>query len=120
MRGETYKHAGGTIHAPNKTPNTKLTDEQVVYIRDNPDGLNAYELAAKFGVDETTINAIQLGKTHKSAGGIIRGLKRSRIPDDVRAEIRKLYKRDVRGCGYGALAKRFGISAHAVFNIVNE
>lgn len=50
----------------------KLTSEQVLYVRENPDGLNAYQLADKFNVNQATISKIQLGKTYKNAGGKIR------------------------------------------------
>ena len=98
----------------------KLTNEQVVYIRDNPDGLSRKALAEKFGVKEITISLIQLGKTYKTAGGTAREPKRPRVPGDVRDEIRRLYKRGVYGCGARALAKRFGVNPMTILNIVNN
>ena len=53
-------------------PLAKLTAEQVIYIRDNPDGLNTYELAKKFGVNYKTLRSVQRGETYKNVGGNIK------------------------------------------------
>ena len=101
--------AENNIHAVDTGLNlsAKLTNADVVYVRENPDRLNQYQLAKKFGVVQQTISDIQRGKTFKFIGGKIRGKRR--IPDDVRNEIRRLYKRGVRGCGCEALAEKFGV-----------
>lgn len=96
----------------------KLTNEQVVYIRDNPDGLTQYQLAAQFGVDQSVISDAQLGKSFKNAGGTVRN-KRS-VPADVRAEIRRLYVRGSREFGCYGLAKKFGVSSGTIWRIVRE
>ena len=98
----------------------KFTDGQIIYIRDNPDNLNTYELAELFGIDEANISSIQLGKTYKSSGGIIREPKCKRVPDDVRKKIKRLYVRGSRDFSFQALAKRFGIAPMTVWKIVNQ
>lgn len=47
----------GTVHG-----NSKLTDDQVIQIRQNPEGLKSYQLAQKFGVSTGTISNIKSGK----------------------------------------------------------
>lgn len=96
---------------------SKLTNEQVIYIRNNPDGLTGKELAAKFGVTDTVIGAIQLGKCRKSAGGKIRELK-SRLSEKQREEIRTL--RRTEGYSYAKLGEMFGVNAQTAWNIVHE
>lgn len=170
---ENMRHAVNTGLIPQGADRVtaKFTNEQVRYIRDNPDNLTCTELAAKFGVANRTISAIQLGKTYRNAEGAVRESKRphlsadvrdeirriyvkgskkfgstalakkygvdpaticniihevspqrqmKRVPDDVREEIKRLYKRGVRGCGCEALAEKFGISATTVWQIVED
>ena len=95
----------------------KLTNEQVGYIRNNPDRLNLEQLAEKFGVRPATISRIQLGQKYKNAGGSIRP-KRG-VPEDIRAKIRAEYKKGVRGCGCYALAKKYGVDHSTILRIVN-
>lgn len=97
--------------------NAKLTAAQVLYIRENPDGLNLEQLAEKFNVTQTTIGEVQLGKTYKNVGGPIRGKIERRTPDDQREEIIARYNEG--GISQYALAKEFGVSQMTVSNIVN-
>lgn len=82
-RFENMRHAVGTgLKTASKgedAHNAKLTNSQVQFIRNNPDVLTLYELAKIFGVGQTTISKIQLGKRYKNAGGAIRQSKRPRI-----------------------------------------
>ena len=98
---------------------SKLTNEQVFYIRENPDGLNLEQLAEMFGVTATTISNIQLGKTYRNAEGSIRGKIDNRIPDEMREQILADYQPGVHGHGAPAVAKKFGVGHTAVWNIVN-
>lgn len=66
------------------------------------------------------IGDIQLGKTYKQAGGIIRGKIKGRVPDGIRNQIKAEYQAGVRGCGSHALAKRFDISYQTISRIVCE
>ena len=100
-----------------------LTNADAAYIRENPDGLTGVELAKKFGVMPAIISNIQIGRSYKTAGGNIREKRAhppNRIPDEIRAEIRRLYKEGVRGCGCQALAKRFGLVKSTILSIVRE
>ena len=118
---ENQRHAVATGLKKSGEDNyqAKLTAEQVIYIRENPDGLNTLELAKKFGTDLTTIRDIQRGETWKNVGGPIR--KKfwafSRVPDDIRAEIIRRHQEGNVTCT--ALAKEFGYSVPTVCNIVN-
>lgn len=42
--------------------NAKLTDEQVIHIRQNPEKLKSYQLAEQFGVSTGTISNVKSGK----------------------------------------------------------
>ena len=98
----------------------KLTNEQVEYIRNNPDGLTGVQLAEKFGVSEGTISDIQMGRKYKAAGGVIRKPQKQRLSDEVRAQIRAKHKKGVKGCGCGALGKEFGVDSKTIWKVVNE
>ena len=102
----------------------KLTNAQVVYIRDNPDDLNTCELARTFGVDPSTIHLIQLGKTYRDAGGMIREPRHRKhavhLPGEVREQIRAEYVFDSRESNTHVLAKKYGIAQGTVWRIVRE
>ena len=117
---EWEKVFGGYSEKPKAKPRRRLTAEQVILIRDNPDGLTINQLAERYGVGKRTISAIQLGKKHKDVGGKIRGVKKSRVPDEIRAKIRAEYQRGVYGHGKWALAKKYGVDSATVLNIIRE
>ena len=96
----------------------KLTNEQVVYIRENPDGLNQYELAEKFGVQQSTISEIQRGKKYRHVVGSIR--PKFGVPEEIRDQIRAEYKAGVRGCGAHVLAKKYGVHHQTILKIVHK
>lgn len=48
--------------------NTRITEEDAVYIRKNPDKLTGKALAAKFGMSPSSISYIRSGHTWKYAG----------------------------------------------------
>lgn len=104
--------------------NAKLTNEQVLYIRNNPDNLNVKRLAEKFGVGNYIISMVQLGKNYRSVGGKIRiekltnGIKS--IPEDIKSKILAEYKPRTHGRGSHALAKKYGISQTTVLRIVKK
>ena len=100
----------------------KLTDAQVVYIRNNPDNLSGVELAQVFGVMPITISEIQRGKSRVTAGGRIREArpKMPRIPDEVRDAIRREYVFDSHESNTYTLAKKYGVSQATVWNILKE
>lgn len=52
----------GKIARGSASPASKLTEEDVIYIRRNPDGLQGNELAEKFGVAASTISYVRRGR----------------------------------------------------------
>lgn len=121
---ENVQHAydTGLSKAGEDAYQAKFTDEQVVYVRSNPDGLTQTRLAEMFGVRQTAISAIQLGKTFKRAGGVLReaGCHPAQIPEAIREKIRAEYKPRVRGCGCRVLAKKYGVDPTTILKIVKE
>lgn len=120
-----HAYATGLQSAPQgkDSPVAKLIDEQVRYIRENPDGLTQRELAGKFGVNQVTISRVQLGKAYRNAGGHIRKNKLPsslRVPDDVREQICREYIPNICGHGSYALAKKFGVSQSTILSIIHE
>ena len=98
---------------------SKIKDEKdIIYIRDNPDHLTQQQLAEMFGVGETTISDIQLGKTYQNAGGIIRQSKFKRVPDEIRNQIKADWATG--NYSYAALGKKFGYCAQTIWNIIHE
>lgn len=103
--------------------NAKLTNAQAYFIRNNPGSLSLAQLADMFGVQQSTIERVQLGKTYKSAGGLVRGnlpSGRPRIPDAIRNEIRQLHIKGDLNFGSRALAKKYSICHSTVLKIINE
>lgn len=100
----------------------KLTNEQVVYIRNNPDGLSTVELGKRFNVTSATISDVQLGKKYKEVGGVIREKCKysPRIPDDIRVEMKTLHAKAPKENNYNALGRKYGYSAKTIWRIVNE
>ncbi|MBQ6296681.1 MAG: HNH endonuclease [Selenomonadaceae bacterium] len=121
---ENLKHAVrmGLVKSGKDNYRAKLTNEQVLYIRENPDSFTLEQLAAMFELSQTAISKIQLGKRYKNAGGTIRGKKFTPtiITDEMRAQIIADYQKGVPGHGCIAVGKRFGVSPQTVWNIVNE
>ena len=119
-RLENQRHAlaNNLIKLGEDSINAKLINEQVKYIRQNPDKLTTTKLAAKFGVTQTVISNIQLGKIYKNAGGSIRP-KRG-VPEDIKQKIRAEYVFGSKEFGSRALAKKYGVAHSTILNIVRE
>lgn len=100
--------------------NAKRTEEQVNYIRNNPEGLKQEELAAKFGMKQSQISEIQTGRRWTQAGGDVREPKNKRIADCIREEIKRRYKKGVVGCGSKALAREFGYPLSTIRYIIKH
>ena len=101
----------------------KFTNEQVKYIRQNPDKLTTTKLAEKFGVCRRTISDIQRGKKYKTVGGSIREKQKGglpRVPDNLRNQIRAEYKKGSSEYGSYALAKKYGVSSTTILQIVKD
>lgn len=101
-------------------PDAKLTYEQCVFIRENPNKLSSRELAELFGVGSVTISEVQRGKTYKNVQGKIRDAISTKIPDDLRKQIRAEYKKGIYRCGVPSLALKYGLGRTTVQRIVNE
>ena len=98
--------------------NAKLTDEQIIFVRDNHEKFTQKQLAKIFGVDYATINRIQMRETCKFKGGLERESKRKPVPEEIRAEIKRLYVKGLPGFGARGLAKKFGIGQTTVRRIL--
>lgn len=123
-RYENVQHAlrTGAIKTGAANFNAKLTNEQVLYIRNNPNNLTTCQLGEMFGVTPATINLIQRGKTYRDAGGTIRAPQKYSppIPNAVKEEIRRLYVKGSRDFNCYTLARKFGYSPAAICKIVNK
>lgn len=115
-----HAHDTGLIVQGANHYKAKLKPADVIYIRDNPDRLTCTDLAQTFGVNVVTISDIQRGKRYRNVGGSVRESQKSRVPDDLRNEIRQLYVRGSREFGAVALAKQFGITHTTILKIINE
>lgn len=113
-----HAYATGLNGTGEKHWNSKLTNEQAVFIRNNPDNLTQNELAEMFGVNITRISAVQRGKTYTNAGGTIRESLKPRVSDEIRGEVRKLNHHD--GYDIPTLSKMFGISKTTIFRIIHD
>lgn len=105
------------------SPNAKLTNEQVRYVRENPDNLSGRELARRFNVNPQTISLIQRGKIYQNAGGRIRTKRPPnlhQVPDEAREEIRRLYKPYSHEFGTTVLSKKYGVCPQTILNILHE
>ena len=107
----------GLIKTGEDRSDAKLTSSQVLYIRDNPDGLTQDELAEKLNVDQTTISLIQLGKSYKNVGGFIRESKCRRISNEERAAIKA---ERAAGLPVKAIAAKHNIHQGTVSRILHE
>ena len=122
---ENMQHAVRTgLHkSGEESVKAKLTNEQVIYIRENPDGLTQEKLAEMFGVSRRTIADIQRGGKYRNAGGTIRETQKPgdyhKVSVEKREKILADYQRGVKGHGYSAVGKRFGVDVKTVWRIVN-
>lgn len=121
---ENMQHAveNGLMPQGADHPDSKFTNEQVLYIRENPDNLTTVQLAEMFDVTSSTISDVQLYKTYKNAGGKKRKYKPKppRISDAKRAAIQRLYVKGSHEFGSTALARMFDIGRTTVLRIVKE
>lgn len=124
-RQENMRHADRTgLRKMPKGANcsyAKLTNEQALYIRNNPDNLTQRQMAEKFGVGKPTVSMIQRGKIWAHLGGTIRGENQRglpRVPDETRYQI----KIDYATVQYSQqqLADKYGYSRSTIGRIVNE
>ena len=113
-----HAYATGLAKKGEKSHTAKLTDEQVRFIRENPNNLSVPKIAAFLSVSVRTVRNLQLGKYRNEAGGKIRKKIDCRISDETRAQIRELYQ--LSKISIPKIAETFNVSAASVKNIVNE
>ena len=100
-------------------PDAKFKDKETVrYIRENPDNLTIKQLAEKFGTHEKTIRRVQRGKTYANVDVSIREPKVTRIPDEIRAQIRADYATG--NYTMKQLAEKYGLNQSTISRIVNR
>lgn len=100
--------------------NAAVKDEaDIIYIRENPDRLTQEQLADMFNCDQTTISNVQLGLAYANCGGTIREPKCKPLPEETKAEIRRLYVPYSREFGSYALARMFNCGKTTIRRIVN-
>lgn len=101
---------------------TKLTNAQVEYVRNNPDALTGRELAKRFTIEPATISDIQLGQSYRNVGGAIRKPQKPgeyhRIPDEIRDQIRADYATG--NFTQQQLAKKYDVSPATIWRIIHE
>lgn len=120
---ENMEHAvrTGLVAQGENHPHAKLTEEQVFYIRENPEGLTTYQLGDMFGVDPRTVGVVQCGSVWQSSGGTLREARKRRfLTDEEKALIRAEYRNGVRGCGAPALAKKYNIGSTTVYRLLKD
>lgn len=120
---ENQRHAVVSNLIPSGEDNylAKLSNKQVEFIRENPDGLNVSALAKMFDVHVSVISDIQTGKAYKQVGGVVRkAQKRIVLSDDIREAIRAEYKPGIYGCGSHVLAKKYGVAPVTIRKIFQE
>lgn len=101
--------------------NAKLTDADILYIRENPNNFTGEQLSTQFGVSKGHISQIQTGLNRKSSGGQIRKSKTPpSLPNSAKEMIRAEYQKSVRGHGAPALAKKYGVCSATIQKIINE
>ena len=97
---------------------SKLTNDEILFIRENSQNLNGTQLAKLFNVSDSTISSIQRGQKYKNSGGKIRGKYANHKGDYER--IRTLYIKGSREFGTVALGKIFGLTPSAVWHIIHS
>lgn len=83
-------------------------------------GLSASALARKLGKNETIVWQAIHGQTYKNAGGKIHKSRPSKIPEEIRNEIRRTYVKGSREFGIKALAEKFGYHLNTIWDIIHE
>lgn len=127
-RSENQLHAvaNGLKKSGEENYRASITNEQATWLRtvykpfDKEFGAAA--LARKLDISQSAVKYIVHGKHYKTATGtpIVSRTPAQPIPENVRAEIRQLYRKNVVGCGALALARKFNCSVKSIQRIVRE
>lgn len=96
----------------------RLTDSQVVALRQKyRNGTTQVVLAAEFGVNQSTVSSLVLGRARVGAGGPITQRPRQKLTDE---EVTELRRQAAAGASVGALATRFGVTPPTVTRLIKE
>lgn len=101
--------------------NAKFTNEQILYIRNNPDNLAQGQLAKKFNAPQGTISCIQLGKTYSDVGGRIHTKfewQHRKLSPEMHEEIYRLYQTGE--YTHKQLAEMFGTAKSGIYHIIHQ
>ncbi|WP_209560010.1 helix-turn-helix domain-containing protein [Frigoribacterium sp. PvP032] len=94
----------------------RLSDSQVVALRQRyRNGTTQVELAAQFGVSQSTVSSLVVGRARVDAGGPITHRSPQKLTDD---DITDLRRRAAEGTSVGALATRFGVTPPTVTRLI--
>jgi DNA-binding MarR family transcriptional regulator len=94
----------------------RLSDPQVVALRQRyRNGTTQVELAAQFGVSQSTVSSLVVGRARVDAGGPITHRLRQKLTDDDLIELRR---GAAEGMSVGALATRFGVTPPTVTRLI--
>lgn len=119
-----HAYAAGLQKSGGDRSDSDLTNEQVEWCRtvcklgDKEFGAKA--LAEKLGVKAHTVRLAVCGKTYKTAGGEMREPAWTKLSPETRAEIKRRYKKGVKGCGLKALATEFNLHPASIWQIVRD
>ena len=109
-KSENIRHARDVLNV--FTANRRLTEEQILAIRE--DGRTEKEIGHLYGISQTSVNAIKIGKTYKNIGGVTKRvgrLRQRKLTDSQVIEIRNSNKKGV------DLAKEYGVSPTTICKI---
>ena len=119
-----HAYASGLQKSGGDRSDSHLTNEQVEWCRTvcklGNKKFGAKALAEELGVKAYTVRLAVCGKTYKDAGGEIQGNAWKRLSPETRAEIKRRYKKGVKGCGLKALANEFNLHPASIWHIVHD
>lgn len=124
-RSENMRHAFDTglnkAQCGEENGMAKLKNSDVVYIRENPEGLTLEQLAREFGIAPANVSLIQCGKTYKSVGGKIRKAQKQspNVPEEIKEKIRAEYVKGDPEHSARAIGRKFGYHHKTILNIIH-
>jgi hypothetical protein len=126
VRGQTWKHVGGTIVPKGFNPHYNLTPDDVIAIRQLvADGVDTLVIAAQFGIERGMIYSIASGKAWSHVGGVTRQPKENARGENnpkaklTWADVRNIRTRYVNGgVSYTVLAQEYNITKPLVGMII--
>lgn len=123
---ENHLHAikAGLQPSGENHPSSHLTVDDVAWCREvyikGDKNFGGAALARMFNMTKEAMRSLLVGEAYCNVGDKIHKANEPLLPTEQVAEIKRRYRRGVRGCGCEALAREFGISSHTVLRIVRE